>query len=181
MNISNYYKHFYRVIKHKKEILKICWELGLYWRGLVHDLSKFHPKEFIESSKYYDKKISPIPLCKSDKGYSIAWQHHHGHNDHHFEYWIDYNKGKIEPIKMPFECMLEMIADWLAAQKTYSGIIDYKKELEWFNNTKHNFIIHPVTLQFTEDILITLNAGLLTLGFIKKHYNEIKELYNGTV
>lgn len=181
MNISNCCKHFYRILKHKKEVLKICCSMGLYRRGFTHDLSKFHPKEFIESTKYYNKNSSPILLCKSDKGYSNAWQHHHGHNDHHFEYWIDYNKGQITPIKMPFKCLLEMIADWLAAQKTYNGSIDYKKEFEWFNNNKHNFIIHSTTLQFAEDILMALSEGLLTLRFIKKHYKEIKELYDGTI
>ena len=34
------------ILVHKACVGRFCFQTGLYWRGLVHDLSKFHPVEF---------------------------------------------------------------------------------------------------------------------------------------
>ena len=44
--------HLKTVFRHKKEVAKICFKFGLYWQGIIHDLSKFSPTEFIPSVKY---------------------------------------------------------------------------------------------------------------------------------
>ena len=63
--IINAFKHLRKIFIHK------YW-VGLYWRGLVHDLSKLSPTEFFESIKYYQGDSSPINAAKKDKGYSLA-------------------------------------------------------------------------------------------------------------
>ena len=61
MEIKNkYYKHFKTVAKHKKEVAKICFKFGLYYQGIVHDLSKFSITEFAPSAKYFQGTSSPI-------------------------------------------------------------------------------------------------------------------------
>ena len=86
IKISNIFKHINKILVHKFYVCKYCFECGLYWRGIKHDISKFSPTEFFESVKYYKGDKSPIIACKEDKGYSLAWQHHKGHNSHHYEY-----------------------------------------------------------------------------------------------
>ena len=49
LRISAFFKHLFKIFKHKYFVCKYCFKTGLYWRGIVHDLSKFHPKEFFES------------------------------------------------------------------------------------------------------------------------------------
>ena len=75
MILINVFKHTMRILKHKYFVFKYCCKLGIPWRGLLHDLSKFSPTEFIESIKYYQDGISPIDVCKKKNGYSKAWFH----------------------------------------------------------------------------------------------------------
>ena len=78
-----YLKHFKTVCKHKYYVFKECAACGLFWQGLVHDLSKFSPVEFASSAKYFQGNRSPIDAEKEAIGYSTAWLHHKGHNKHH--------------------------------------------------------------------------------------------------
>ena len=48
-----YYKYLQYVIKHKYYVMIECFKVGLYWRGLVHDMSKFRPSEFIPYARYF--------------------------------------------------------------------------------------------------------------------------------
>lgn len=93
--MNKYWKHFKTITKHRHKVMWLCFRIGLYKQGLLHDLSKYSPIEFLTSAKYYQGTRSPINAEKEDKGYSLAWQHHKGHNPHHWEYWVD-NLGPVE-------------------------------------------------------------------------------------
>ena len=123
MNIfKKLYGHTRTVLKHKFEVAKICFKFGLYWQGIVHDLSKFSPTEFIPSVKYYSGTRSPIEAEKEDKGYSMAWLHHKSRNKHHFWYWVDYNNKQVQsPVRIPLKYVYELLADTIAAGKVYSS------------------------------------------------------------
>ena len=134
MLIKNIFGHLKTILTHKFWVFYYSCKLGIPWRGLVHDLSKFSPIEFWESVKYYQGgKRSPINACKEDKGYSLAWQHHKGRNPHHYEYWIDkVDEGGVA-INMPAQYKLELLADYLAAGKVYMGkSFTYQTEFDWF-------------------------------------------------
>ena len=123
MNIfKKLYGHTRTVLKHKLEVAKICFKFGLYWQGIVHDLSKFSPTEFFPSVKYYSGIRSPIEAEKEDKGYSMAWLHHKSRNKHHFWYWVDYNNKQVQsPVRIPLKYVYELLADTIAAGKVYSS------------------------------------------------------------
>ena len=112
--------HLKTVHTHRKAVRQMCFKCGLYWQGLVHDLSKYSPIEFIPSVKYWTGKRSPIDTEIEDKGYSMCWLHHKGHNKHHFEYWIDY-AHREDPVPMPDKYLVEMFCDRVGACKTYLG------------------------------------------------------------
>ena len=44
--------HLKTVHHHRKLVRKYCFECGLYYQGLTHDLSKYSPSELFESIKY---------------------------------------------------------------------------------------------------------------------------------
>lgn len=143
--------HIKNILIHKTWVLYYCWHFGILWRGLVHDLSKFHPMEFEESIRFYQGNGSPIVAAKKAQGYSLAWLHHRANNKHHFEYWFD----KV-PVEMPKEYRLEMLADYLAAGRTYqkeeftyAGELAYVEELF----KKYEKRIHPKTAADTIDNL----------------------------
>lgn len=127
---ENIKEHFLTVCAHKAEVMKGCFKVGLYRQGLLHDLSKFSPGEFLVGARYYQGNRSPNNAEREDKGYSSAWLHHKGRNKHHYEYWVDYNSIKdlkpgetdlTVPVKMPIRYVVEMFMDRIAASKIYNG------------------------------------------------------------
>lgn len=98
-----------------------CFKAGIIRRGLLHDLSKFSPTEFIQGVKYYQGIRSPNERERELFGYSKAWLHHKGRNRHHFEYWTDYSMktGKMISVPMPDVYIYEMFCDRVAASKIY--------------------------------------------------------------
>lgn len=117
----NAWKHFCTITKHRWEVRKGCFAVGLYWQGLTHDLSKYSPVEFIRGAKYYQGTRSPNSKEREVIGYSAAWMHHKGRNKHHFEYWVDLNvqTKQYAPVQMPPKYFVEMCMDRIAACKIY--------------------------------------------------------------
>lgn len=184
--LKNFVKHFRTVCRHKLAVCKICFKFGLYWQGLVHDNSKFSPKEFLTSVKYYQGGSSPIDAEKEDKGYSLAWAHHHNKNPHHWLYWVDFDReNNITPMKIPYKYALEAICDWIGAGQTYcrnSGtLFTWSEPYTYYKkNTKINSEtnIHPTTIQFWDTILVDLMLeGINTVVELEKS-GKYKEIYN---
>ena len=84
-----FFKHLFTITKHRFMVMKHCFKIGLVWRGLMHDMSKYSPSEFWAGVKYYQGNRSPQAKEREILGYSSAWLHHKGRNKHHFEYWKD--------------------------------------------------------------------------------------------
>lgn len=187
ITIRKFFGHLKTVLVHKYWVLVYCRKLGITWRGLTHDLSKFSPVEFWESVRYWDGKTSPIVKCKADKGYSLAWQHHKGRNRHHYEYWVDNLDQGGTPIKMPWKDMLELIADYLGAGRAYNNGVGkdsiLKHEKEWFRKKIQNDHpkIHPATIKMIDFLLDEFAEDELILDFfrggsLKKLWEEQYEL-----
>ncbi len=151
--VINAFKHFTVVMHHKFVVLKLSIKAGIPLRGLLHDLSKFSPVEFINGAKYYAQgKKSPIQIEKMTKGYSDAWLHHKGRNKHHPEYWYDINSPQSLPI-IPFKYMCEMVCDQLSAGIVYKGK-EWTKEyqLSYWTNQKENFLLNKDLKDFLTEI-----------------------------
>jgi len=129
-----FFGHIGTVCTHKRYVRQACFKMGLYRQGLLHDLSKFSPEEFIPSVRYYDGHFSPNVNERRAYGYSKAWIHHKGVNKHHYEHWTDYPSGKVDPdiqgVRMPIRYVAEMIADRYAASRAYNGA-DYTSADAW--------------------------------------------------
>lgn len=172
--IKKFFGHLTTVLKHKFWVGYYCFKCGLYWRGLMHDMSKFHPVEFWESVRYYTGTSSPINKCKAEKGYSKAWLHHKGINKHHYEYWQDnFDKGG-EALQMPFKYALEMVCDYLGAARAYWGKeFTYVKEWEWWQEKCKIAAMHPQTKDFV-DRLITFWSDIekIDTTIIRQCWND---------
>jgi len=149
--------HFCTITKHKILVMKYCFCVGLYRQGLLHDLSKYSPTEFLVGAKYYQGTRSPNNAEKEKKGYSSSWLHHKGRNKHHFEYWLDYS-GKKEPIfvgmKMPVCYVVEMFLDRIAACKTYQKEkYTQKSPLLYYENSKAYHVMYPSSQKLLEKLL----------------------------
>lgn len=153
-------KHFNTITKHRHKVIRHCARAGILRRGLLHDLSKYSPTEFIAGAKFYAGQHSPNDSQRRACGYSQAWMHHKGRNKHHFEYWTDYNphSHRAEPVKMPLVYVIEMFCDRIAASKIYQGD-EYtdQKPLEYFLWRKEYMDINPETLEMLEKLTVMLS------------------------
>ena len=169
-------KHFKTICIHKFWVLHYCTKAGIPMRGIVHDLSKFSPTEFIESVKYFQGTSSPIDACKKANGWSKAWMHHKGRNTHHYEYWQDNFDNGGNPIQMPYECALELVCDYLGAGRAYQKKdFTYTSELAWWENKKSkNIAMHPQTRVFVDKMMIALSTYGDEYAFLssKRFYTE---------
>ena len=156
-------RHLKTVCRHKRIVFHECKACGLTWRGLVHDLSKFSPTEFMPSARYFQGNKSPIEKEKAQKGYSEAWLHHKGHNKHHWEWWTDFDRnGAIIPAKIPSEYVIEMVCDWIGAGKAYSTEKWTQSEpIDYFYRVLPGRHFHPETKKIIIKLLeIIRDEGL---------------------
>lgn len=163
----NAIRHFMTITHHKLLVMAGCFRIGLYKQGLLHDLSKYTPTEFLVGCRYYKGYMSPNNAERTDKGYSAAWLHHKGRNKHHLEYWIDYAVPKpgedihtpMEGMKMPIKYVCEMFIDRVSASKNYqkekytdsSALIYYQKSVA-------HYMIHEDTKALLEYLLVMLSV-----------------------
>ena len=163
---KNYMKnaigHFNTITRHRHAVIRHCLRAGIFWQGMLHDLSKYTLTEFLQGVKHYTGTRSPNEAERSGKGYSSAWLHHKGRNRHHFEYWTDYNpvEKKVMPVKMPIRYVAEMFCDRVAASKIYQGE-NYKEShpYEYFMNAKSRRFIHQETSDLLEGWLLMLKES----------------------
>lgn len=161
MNI--YLKYLKYVLEHKKNVFKVAWKGKQYLHAITHDLSKFHPKEFIPYAEYFYGDYNPNSPNKNgfiSDAYKItevklnfdkAWQHHKDNNKHHWDYWYERN------IPMPVKYIKQMIIDWTAMSLKFS---DTPQEFYFKNYNKIKFADDNVTFGNSRHIL-ELNLDLL--------------------
>jgi hypothetical protein len=130
--------YLFYVLRHKLYVFVECCKLGILWRGITHDLSKFSRGEW---GPYVERFYG----SGSRDGFDGAWFHHYSNNDHHWEYWAQ-NKSDVQP--MSTDSIREMVADWRAMAKTQGGTAK-----EFYVNNKEKFILTHTTEQLVECFL----------------------------
>jgi hypothetical protein len=172
--------HLKTITKHKYLVTKYCFKSGLYWQGIKHDLSKYSATEFGASAKYFQGTRSPINYAKETYGYSIAWQHHKGHNAHHWEYWVDWSQGKEYVIRMPLNYAYELVCDYLGAGQAYNSK-DWNQNmpLEYFMKVLSNIRMHSETVYLVKEIFIDISLHGVDYACLKMKKKEYQYSRNG--
>ena len=121
--------HTQTILNHIKIVRDLCYQMGIPELGDAHDLSKFSPDEF-DIYKWANGKRSPHDNARDELGYSPSWIHHKARNQHHWEYWTDFNEATpnadgtftiiCKAVKMPYDRIIEMFCDFVGAGKAYS-------------------------------------------------------------
>lgn len=164
INVKKYLKnaagHFKTITNHRRLVREGLFRLGLYRQGLMHDLSKYSPDEFLRGVMNYQGFRSPNAKEREDKGCSEAWMHHKGRNKHHYEYWTDISPDKskdLTGVRMPVRYLTEMVVDMIAASKIYRGEkYTDASAYEYYLNIKDAMTIHPDTKKILERLLTML-------------------------
>lgn len=176
--MGNAWKHFCTITHHKNLVLVGCFRIGLYRQGLLHDLSKYSPTEFLPGCKYYQGTMSPNNAERKDKGYSLAWLHHKGRNKHHLEYWIDYDAAEgakehkgMTGMKMPVRYVAEMFIDRISASKNYQKEkYTDRSALDYYMHGLPHYLIHPDT-----EALIRFLLTMLAVRGEKETYAFVRD------
>ena len=153
------FRHLATVCRHRRLVRRLCRRAGIGWQGLVHDLSKFSPTEFLAGAKYYQGTRSPNEGERETLGYSLAWLHHKGRNRHHYEYWRDIDPATrtYGPVEMPVKYTAEMFCDRVAASMVYRGAAYQTGDpLAYFLRGEAKNLMHPKTAALLESWLTSL-------------------------
>lgn len=170
-----FWQHFKTITRHRWIVRAGCFKVGLYWQGLIHDLSKYAPAEFKTGIRYFQGNRSPNAAERQEKGYSEAWMHHKGRNRHHYEYWTDMNSQTrvYEPVQMPRKYLAEQIMDRRAACVVYQGK-DYTDASAYiyFMKSRERELMHLENRKQLEFLLGMLKdrGEKETFAYIKKEF-----------
>ena len=179
MLLHNFYGHLTTVLKHRHMVMLHCFKAGIIKRGLLHDLSKFSPTEFIPGVLYFQGNRSPNEQERETIGYSRAWMHHKGRNRHHYEYWTDYcpETATLDPVRMPDIFIFEMFCDRVAASKIYNKEkYNNSCPLEYFLKAKPKRRIEAKTAAKLEFLLRMLQdkGEDATFRYIRRRVKQLR-------
>lgn len=121
-----------------------------------HDESKYEDEEYFAYAEYFygnDKKSKEV-LEEFDR----AWLHHQHSNPHHWQHWLlREDDGSMKALEMPYEYVIEMIADWWAFSWKNNNLFEI---FSWYENNTEKHLFHPNTKSQVEDILSKLKQKL---------------------
>lgn len=150
-----YLRYLWYVLRHKWFVLVECWRVGLYWRGVTHDMSKLLPSEFIPYARFF---YGPKPVKRDPTGYykpndtgdaafDFAWLLHQKRNDHHWQWWLlPKDDGTWTVFEMPLAARTEMLCDWRGAGRA-QGTPD---TVAWYKANKDKLTLHERTRAWVE-------------------------------
>lgn len=151
-------------MRHKWYVGVECFKVGLYWRGVVHDLSKFLPSEFIPYSNHFFGNGDNIsrgrnstgyykPTNTGDKAFDFAWHLHQKRNKHHWQWWYVLEDEGVSntPFPIPEPYLTEMLCDWIGAGKAqgrFPPVLDkYYETRKWWEANHSKMVFHWDTKQ----------------------------------
>jgi len=152
------------ILIHKWYVMLMCFRFGLIWRGVVHDLSKFYPSEFIpyiehfygkKAKKWRDNTGYYKPSDTGDLNFDRAWNYHANRNDHHWQFWAIPEYDSVKALEMPEKCVKEMICDWWGANKAqgHGGWGGPDGVRVWYMKNEYKMVLHINSRLMVERIL----------------------------
>ena len=178
--MKKFFGHLSTITKHRHAVIRHCAKSGIFFQGLMHDMSKYSPTEFKQGIKYYTGTKSPNEGERAEYGYSLAWMHHKGRNRHHYEYWTDVDMASksYKPVPMPINFLTEMFCDRIAASKIYQGDkYTDASAYNYFMRGNAKTTMHPETAKKLEEWLTLLRDEGEEVAFrqVKKENREYRK------
>jgi hypothetical protein len=154
------------VVLHRWFVTVECFRRGLYWRGLVHDLSKFLASEWFAYAEHFHGRYACQwrdatgyykPTTTGDEAFDLAWCFHQNRNDHHWQWWVTIEDGSGAAIPLPMSraARLEMVCDWVGASRAqgHGGLFGPAGVGAWYAKHRGKIFLHPETREWVEGYL----------------------------
>lgn len=140
-----YLRYLRYLLRHKWYVFLECCKLGIPFRGILHDLSKFYPSEFKPYANYF---YGDLKIPKVSSAFHKAWLYHQKRNKHHWQYWVLHpDRGEPFCIDMPLTYLKEMLADWRGASRAIKG---YDDTPSWYQNNKDHIMLSDRSRKWIE-------------------------------
>ena len=154
--MKKHFKYARVLFRHRWFVMLECFRVGLYWRGLIHDWSKFRPSEWRPYAEFFygtgakprrDSTGYYKPTDTGDAAFDFAWLLHQKRNKHHWQWWVlPEDEGGIKVLEMQEPYRTEMLCDWRGAGRSY-GTPDTVK---WYIANKDKMRLGLLTREFIE-------------------------------
>lgn len=143
------------VLRHKWFVLLACRYTGCsLWRGLIHDWSKFTPREWAAYVHAFYNADGSKRAPGASSAFDYAWKAHQRMNPHHWQHWVLINdEDGTYPLEMPEKFVREMVADWIGAGRAITGRLSPRP---WYEKNKDRMSLHARTRSLVEIILSDL-------------------------
>lgn len=143
-----YWKYLKYIIRHKYYVAQECFKYGLYWRGIMHDMSKLLPSEFFAYADYFYAN-------GDERAFDMAWLKHQKRNDHHWQWWIlNEDSGASKYMEMSWDAMTEMICDWVGAGKAMGKVSPkddpFYETRAWYRANQNKIRLNITTRQWVK-------------------------------
>lgn len=156
-----YLKYLNYLLRHKWFVFVECARLGIPWRGVVHDLSKFHLDEFLAYTEFFYGDKPPTQqkegyrhVAGKNTAFDFAWLLHQKRNRHHWQFWLlPQDDGGVKTLEMPDRYRREMLADWIGAGRAQGHGNQPKECQTWYLKNLNNMKLHPHTRRWVEEQL----------------------------
>lgn len=173
--------HFKTITAHKLLVMQHCFRIGLYRQGLMHDMSKYMPSEFLMGCMYYDdgkeqsrrpenerSLAARSPGCTTKDATAIISS----------TGWIIrciWKRGMfpLQPVQMPRRYVAEMLMDRICASKNYNKESYTQHDpLQYFKHGRGTSMLHPQTAKELHGMLRILDerGEEVLIRFVKEYY-----------
>jgi hypothetical protein len=143
------------VARHKWFVFLAACRLGIPWLGIIHDWSKFLPREWFPYADYFYNPDGSPKTRRSKTGYyrpdetghsafDFAIMQHVTRNKHHWQAWIlpaDNGELTEKVFPIPDRYRREMLADWIGAGRAQGAA----HVSIWWKANGHKLKLHPET------------------------------------
>lgn len=135
--------------RHKYYVAQECFKVGLYFRGIVHDWSKFLPSEWGPYADFFGTPVDERTPAQKE-AFALAWGRHVKRHAHHWQWHCNISdKGEIRAHEMPHKDRLEMLCDWQGAHKALGGT----DLAAWYRERRATIPLAPKTKRWIEEQL----------------------------
>jgi len=172
--MRKYIKYLNYVLRHKWYVFIECCKKGQYWRGIMHDNSKFRLDELMPYARFFYGDYKSIQEFNGDvrnrylssgcykekveEDFDLAWLKHIHRNKHHWQHWLlQEDDGSLKKLGMEGKYIDEMIADWNGAGMAKNGINDTRN---WYLKNRENIKLNGRTKHIVETCLNVVGIKL---------------------
>ncbi len=141
--MTKYLKYLRYLVIHKWFVFLELSKRGHFWMGIIHDLSKLRPSEFIPYANRFG-----VSGATDNESFNYAWFLHQKRNKHHWQWWIlQFDDGKTKALEIPEKYLIEMICDWEGAGKAQKHGVPIKV---WYEKNSEGMVLHHKSRKFVE-------------------------------